>query len=176
MSELYEFIGTLRRPDDSGFLAAHTHESVRAQQFPPATTVTVEEGIDPGHFAAIGSRVTFNPDVVPNAFYIWAQQGGHQLYQALISDTLILEGLELYVVLTSDAPVVFTLANVTPQIQFLNLFSTFALVYRREDYLYILAALDEEANKGGVAGALAMVNLMKATKLPDLPTRELVKV
>lgn len=176
MSDLYEFIGTLRKPDNSGFLAAHTHESVRTSTFPPATLITVEEGIDPGHYAAIGSRVTFNPDVVPNAFYIWAQQGGHQLYQALISDTLILEGLELYVVLTSDAPVTYSLANVTPQIQFLNLFSTFALIYRREDYLYVLEALDEEANKGGVAGAAAMASLMKATKLPDLPTKELVKV
>lgn len=165
MSELYDFIGTLRKPDDSGFLATHVHESIRTSTFPPATLTTLElgvAGLEPGSYAGIGTRLSWNPDIVPNAFYVWVQQSGHQLHELLISDTVIRDGVELYMVITNDAPVIYSMANVTPQVQFLGFFIAYALVYRREDYLYILEALDEEANKGGVAGAAAMATLMKS--------------
>lgn len=173
MSSLFEFIESLQRPTGDGPLALHVQESLRTVAFPPGVTATVVVSLDSGNYAAIGSRIAFSPDVVPNAFYGRVQQLGHQMYGNMINDTLIKDGLELYVVVTAAAPITYVLTNMTPQVHFFNLLDTYALVYTETDYLYILEALDDEANKGGVAGAASLAHLLRDAKPPLLPTAAL---
>jgi len=143
---LIEFIESLARPG-AGVIAEHGGIQVIVPVFPPNTTSAYTVTPPTSAYALITYRVSFGAAMVPNVFTGWFEHAGRHRYIGTITNTVIRDGLEWYLVITDNEPLRVSVTNVSGLNQYFEEISQFALVPSRDDYLMILEALDILANK-----------------------------
>lgn len=134
------YLTTLKRP--GGGELVHLGETiVRANIWPPNTSVTYNVFPLPGTYASIYFKMGFSPMMVPDAFYVTAQQFGARFYAANVSSLLLSYGIDYYAVILDKAPSITTVTNLTALNQFFEEGNELVVIQTREDYDIAMEAL-----------------------------------
>lgn len=148
LPRLIEFIESLPRPG-GGFLSEHGGGQVIVPTFPPGITLAVTITPPEGTYAMIAYREAVSPNIVPRAFSGTIQHSGRHYYTGTLSATVIRDGLDFYMVITTADPLWVSITNESALIQYFEEVYQFALVNSKEDYDLIVAALNNLAHTEG---------------------------
>jgi len=146
LPRLIEFIESLQRPT-GGTVAEHGVGQLIYASLRPHRQLRVNLTPNADEYAAIGYKLIFSPSMVPYSLNITAQWAEHTPFNGTLTDTIIQEGLDSYVVVTEEAPFQILLVNSGEVAQGIELHWAFAMVRVEEDYDYILKALDDLYNR-----------------------------
>lgn len=168
---IIEFIESLQRPLNSSFVSEHGGGQVIVPMFPPATSAVIAITPPEGYYALITYRVSFGINIVPNVFTGWFEHAGRLRYSGTLTETVIHDGLDWYLVITDTHPLRASITNVSGLIQHFEEIHQFAIVYSAEDYNIIVNALENLANKNQdtrQTEANRLLGLMTGTPRPPI--------
>ena len=147
LPRLMEFIETIVRPG-GGFATGHGGHQTIVPFFPPARTASHSVVPGEGTYALIAYKTIFGSNMVPSAFTGTIQHAGRHYYTGTLTASVIDNGLEYYMVITYEHPLMVSITNISGLNQYFEEISEFVPVSNKETYDAIVGALDKLANKG----------------------------
>ena len=135
------YIMTLQRPG-GGELAYLGETIIRANTWPANISATYNVFPLPGNYASIYFKMGFSQMMIPDAFYVTAQQYGSRFYSANVSTLLLSYGIDYYAVVKENVPAITTVTNLTAVNQFFEEGNQLVVIRTKKDYNIIMEALD----------------------------------
>lgn len=168
--DLIDFISSLRRPGGAE-LGERGAYQLRYTAFRPFATVKHALSPRASHYAAIGQRLSFGHDIVPDVFTVVANYSGGGTYSGVLTKTVIENGFSDFMLLTHANPLHLSATNTTGLFQYYEAVIYFFTIPTKGDLDFILAALDDLSNSGERARMDETNRLLKDIRAALKPSR-----
>lgn len=140
LPSIVEYLLSLPRPG-GGWLVHRGGLQVIIPAFPPNTTITYIVTPLADAYAQLGWATRFGTTMVPNAFTGFVQQWGSRLYTGTLSQRIISDVVDYFIVVTLAEPTYLYISNASPLNQYCEVIGDFLVISSEEDYALILDAL-----------------------------------
>lgn len=118
LPRVIEYLLTIRRPSGSGSLVTQGQSQTIIPLMPPGATVTLQAYPFANDYMDIMFQMSFDPAMVPNAFYAWGSYFGARIWEGIAHSWWMHNNIPGFVFITESEPAYGLIFNRSPVTQY----------------------------------------------------------
>lgn len=127
-----EYLLTLERPGGGRLVHIGLTQTI-VPAFPPGYTLTYHSAPQNNRYACLWFRSHLSPNIVPGAFTGWGQQYGASLMNGTLSELVVGQQSDYYIIVTDAEPYIGQLTNVSGLNQYFEGVTAYLDIETKED-------------------------------------------
>jgi hypothetical protein len=167
---IVEYLLSLERGDAAhGRLCFQGMQQLVVPVIPPNTQIVLTSATMGSDYAYIVYQASWDPDMVPGVFYVWAQNYGNRMYEGLVTAIWLQQAVDTYAVITQSQTGQMMINNISPLNQYYVGRTLFLTIKTPDDYAIVSEALkraSSEKLESLASSAVHLLSLMTKSPLP----------
>lgn len=137
-----EYLLTLQRPGGGRLVHVGLTQTI-LPSFPPNTTLDYQSRPRAANYGTLWFRSHFSQAMVPNAFTAWGQQYGAMWMTGTLTQLILSEPADYYILVTRAEPFLGSITNITNLNQYYEGITAFVNIRTEEDFRLLRIELEK---------------------------------
>ncbi|KKN15903.1 hypothetical protein LCGC14_0981260 [marine sediment metagenome] len=145
LPRIIEYLLSIRRPGGGGSLVAQGQSQTIIPIMPPGATITLQAYPFASDYMDIMFQFSFDPAMVPNAFYAWGSYFGARPWEGIAHSWWMSNNISSFVFITESEPAYALIFNRSPVAQYYAGTSAHIAIASEDDYFTMYEEIERMA-------------------------------